>query len=509
MESQLTTVMALSALVVSVLVASKVVNVSESTTNIDQSSVVYVTGGLTKNTQADNETAITLDTNITDIQNAAYGAVYTLADGTYTGQTKTIVAKMPVDVYVQTGWGTMKLEADHSGGEHIVSLYWDGKRWEVSGGSTPSWHAITTKQREITDEAGIVRNPGAICTSSDGSVVHFSAAFAPQRVARKLYNSDTSTYDNATYTDVSADYTTAQQYCASSSSGSTVVFGAFLHSSGVGAVSVYKYTAGSSTPSSYGPLTPSDVTGGAAVGTSVDISADGTVVVAGAPLDDTGEGAVWTFEYNEAGDNYTQTGLKLVPIDATGSGVGSCVAMTPDAQTLVVFGYTHSSFEGGYWIFTRSSDGVGWDQQTNVTLPTGGEAGGGLGTSCGISNDASVIIGGATGTNGNVYVWRRNHGTAWEYTQDPAISYAGTTTMGLTLSSSGTGNTFSTNKNTVDLLLYRFDTSRRVWLDPVELTDGNLLGSSFQQAISVSNDGRTVAYSDDSGASSSSVYILH
>ena len=76
-------------------------------------------------------------------------------------------------------------------------------------------------------------------------------------------------------------------------------------------------------------LTASDEEGAAELGTSVALSADGTLALAGGPADDAGLGAAWTF--SSTGGAFSQQGPKLTGGGESGAGeFGRAVALAGD-----------------------------------------------------------------------------------------------------------------------------------------------------------------------------------
>jgi Ca2+-binding RTX toxin-like protein len=157
-------------------------------------------------------------------------------------------------------------------------------------------------------------------------------------------------------------------------------------------------------------------------GTSVASSADGNTALVGGPSDSGGVGAAWVF--TRSAGVWTQQGAKLTANDETGLGQfgnANGLALTADGNTAVIAGPGDSSFVGAAWVFTRSA-GV-WTQQ-GAKLTGSGETGPGqFGNSVASSSDASTVLIGGTGDNGDV-------GAAWVFVATPCANPTITGTPG-------------------------------------------------------------------------------
>jgi hypothetical protein len=146
-------------------------------------------------------------------------------------------------------------------------------------------------------------------------------------------------------------------------------------------------------------------------GKAVALSADGTILLASAPSDDKGHGAVWSFRHTSSGWVPVGEG-KITPSDENGVGYfGRGLALSPDGSTAVIGGPGDSSYRGAAWLFIRSP--AGWTEQTRVT---GAEALGAsrFGFEVAVSEGAeTVLIGGPrdSGDVGSVWVFGRTGST--------------------------------------------------------------------------------------------------
>jgi hypothetical protein len=194
---------------------------------------------------------------------------------------------------------------------------------------------------------------------------------------------------------------------------SVVLVGAPADNSNVGAVWVYANTDGWITQTS---LHPSDAIVASSFGTSVAISADGTVALVGGPTDDPNDGlapftigSAWVFTAASL-NSWSQT-AHLLPTDATNfARFGSAVSLSGDGKTALVGGEGDTSSTGAAWVFTN---GATWTQickeyaSENIARE--------FGHSVALSSDAGTeLMGGPFSASTN--------GAAWAFVPGPCVS---------------------------------------------------------------------------------------
>jgi hypothetical protein len=162
-------------------------------------------------------------------------------------------------------------------------------------------------------------------------------------------------------------------------------------------------------------------------GWSVAISADGNTAIVGGPSDQYTQangyafwiGAAWV--YTRSGEAWSQQGFKLVATDAVGGArLGTSVAISADGNTAVVGGPEDNSRVGAAWVFSRS--GVGWSQQGDKLVGTGAVGYARQGTSVAISADGTTAIVG--GPDDQVFVtpsYGLSVGAAWAFTRSGGV----------------------------------------------------------------------------------------
>ena len=156
-------------------------------------------------------------------------------------------------------------------------------------------------------------------------------------------------------------------------------------------------------------LAPNDGVGGDLFGESTATSTNGAVTVVGSP-EHNSSGAVYVF--TGAGSAATQT-AELTPSNPQADEqFGQTVAISGDGQTLVAAAPgaagAGASDEGAAFVFTNT--GGTWTQIATLSVP--GTAG--LGTSLAISTDASTIVLGSptsNNDNGEAFVFTKSGGT--------------------------------------------------------------------------------------------------
>jgi len=191
-------------------------------------------------------------------------------------------------------------------------------------------------------------------------------------------------------------------------------------------------------------LLGTDNAGIAESGRSVAISADGNTAIAGAPNDNTQQGAAWIYVRN--GKVWTQQGPKLVGKGNVGPAQqGRAVAISADGNTVIVGGYLDNGGTGAAWIFTRK-DNV-WTQQGEKLVGTGYDdfiLPVNMGYSVGMSADGNtVILGGPYDTypRGAAWIFGRK-GNIWSQQGEKLFEESSPTGgQGISVGLSADGNT--------------------------------------------------------------------
>ncbi len=157
------------------------------------------------------------------------------------------------------------------------------------------------------------------------------------------------------------------------------------------------------------PAAAAEEDGAAGLGSSVALSADGTLALAGGSGDDEGLGAAWSFSRTPAG--FAQQGPKLTGAGETGAAeFGYSVALAGDGAEALIGAPASDRREGAAVSFART--GSGWSEAGPLSVS--GEIGkGSFGKSVALSSDGATAIVG--GTSDNVL-----EGAAWTFF-DPAL----------------------------------------------------------------------------------------
>lgn len=204
---------------------------------------------------------------------------------------------------------------------------------------------------------------------------------------------------------------------ALSADGNTLAVGGPNDNGGVGAVWIF-VRSGSTWNQQGDPLVGTGNTGTSGQGTSVSLSADGNTLAVGAPKDNSTAGAVWIFYRSGTTWSQYSGGPKLLPSDMTGpvAQFGSSLALSANGTILVVGGpydnynSAFSSSTGAFWVFTYL-DSV-WLQYNNKTAgPNAGALFFSFGTGVAINADSSEIVASAPyyGSNhGAIFVYVKN-----------------------------------------------------------------------------------------------------
>ncbi len=158
------------------------------------------------------------------------------------------------------------------------------------------------------------------------------------------------------------------------------------------------------------------------LGTSVAVSGDGSTIVAGAPYENGGAGAVYVYVEPRGGwkDASVLPTNMLHAADSTGNdALDASVAIAAHGGTIVAGAPGWSSEQGAIYLFKRDQNGWGHTNPLGGVWANVGEAGGNsayggvFGQSVAISANADTIVVGApfeNGWQGGVCVFKRSHG---------------------------------------------------------------------------------------------------
>jgi hypothetical protein len=167
-------------------------------------------------------------------------------------------------------------------------------------------------------------------------------------------------------------------------------------------------------------LTGKGEVGPGRLGVSVALSSDGTTAVIGAPLDTNDAGAVWIFR--RSGSAWRAQGPRLRIKGVQGQAqFGSSVALSAKGSTVLVGAPVDGSDVGTAWVFRRS--GSAWRQQGGKLAPSGKPGTVQFGGSVALSGAGSTALIGGASDNGDVgkgaaWVFAR-HGNTWSQAGEP------------------------------------------------------------------------------------------
>ncbi len=137
---------------------------------------------------------------------------------------------------------------------------------------------------------------------------------------------------------------------ALSADGNTALAGGYADTSNTGAAWVFTQSGGVWTQVG-SKLVGTGAVGAAEQGISVTLSGDGSTAALGGNQDSSVNGAVWLF--TQSGGVWTQKGSKLFGSDNTGAAEqGTAVALSADGTTLIEGGPLDASGTGAAWVFT-------------------------------------------------------------------------------------------------------------------------------------------------------------
>jgi hypothetical protein len=266
-------------------------------------------------------------------------------------------------------------------------------------------------------------------------------------------------------------------------------------------------------------------------GGAVAVSADGSTLIVGAPMDGHGGyGSGAAYVYTRRGDRWTQQAFLKASNAGSDDQFGNAVAVSADGNTLAVAAVyedssatgvnskqndegTHES--GAVYVFSRAAGT--WTQQAYLKASnTGGdEDGDTFGFALALSGDGNTLAAGAptedssaTGINGDqrdnsatsagaIYVFARS-GSAWSQQAYVKSSTARANALfGYSLALDRTGGTLAAGAYDEDGgkgAIHMFTRSGTTWAEQARFQASNAeRGDSMGAATSISDDGATVA----------------
>ncbi|MBY0425109.1 MAG: hypothetical protein K2Q22_05685 [Cytophagales bacterium] len=230
-------------------------------------------------------------------------------------------------------------------------------------------------------------------------------------------------------------------------------------------------------------------------GMSVANSSDGTLIVCGAPSDNSGQGAVWTYSFT--GSNWIQVGNKLVGAGAVNTTYNTnfgSVSLSSSGKILAVGGPGDNSFVGATWVYTLS--GGNWVQMGNKIVGTGAKFNAHQGSSVKLSPDGSLLaIGGSSDNSqiGAVWIFTLSGGNWLQMgSKRVGIDQDGRSKMsqGSSLSISNSNDLLAVGAN--EGSVYFFSRSGSNWnqvYNPINISSINIQSSP---TVELSSDGKKI-----------------
>jgi len=391
---------------------------------------------------ADGDTALIGGTRDNGFAGAAW--VFTRSGSTWAQQGEKLTGTGAVG---QAEFGrSVALSAD--GGTALVG------GWSDNGNAGAAW-VFTRSGSAWTQQGGKLTGSGETGEGAFGTSVALSADGNTALVGGPRDNSEAGaawafTRASSTWTQQGGKLTGTGETggarlgesVALSADGNTALVGGPHDNSDVGAA--WAFTRSGSTWSQQGgKLTGSDETGAGEFGWSVALSDDGNTALIGGPEDDAATGGTWVL--TRSGGLWSQQGPKLTGGEEDNSEFGVLVSLSADGNTALVGGWNDDGRKGAAWVFTRS--GGGWSQQgPKLTAGSESESGAGFGTSVALSADGNTALIGAPGDDnrkGAAWIFTRT-GSTWTKqggkltAGDDAV---GNPWFGYTVALSGDGNT--------------------------------------------------------------------
>jgi hypothetical protein len=288
---------------------------------------------------------------------------------------------------------------------------------------------------------------------------------------------------------------------ALSNDGSTALIGGLADNEGVGAAWIFARSSGN-TWAQQAKLTAGGETGHGGFGSSVALSADGTTALIGAPKDHSSLGAAWVFKHE--GEAWVQQ-AKLAGGGETGSArFGARVALSADGSTGLIGGPNDNGEIGAGWVFRYSGETNAWIQQAKLTA--GEEIGHAhTGYAAALSEDGATALLGGYGDNSNLgAAWvftRSSEGETWtQQTKLTGGEEIGKAEFGESVALSGEGNETligGESDNSHAGAAWVFTRAGESWTQQAKLTAGDQIGRALfgNYSVALSQNGKTAMVS--------------
>jgi|GEM_PF-1409875 len=267
-------------------------------------------------------------------------------------------------------------------------------------------------------------------------------------------------------------------------------------------------------------LIAADGAGGDFLGSTVSISGNGDVIIAGAGNaavgGKAGQGSAYVFT-RTGGQSWTQAAKLIAADGAAGAAFGSVVAVSADGGSAAITSpaatINGKAGQGAVYIFDKT--GSNWSQTAKLTA-SDGVAGALMGLSVSISSDGAIVLTGAplaaVGPNANqgaAYIFTRT-GSSWSQTAKlTASDGAAGDSFGDSVSISADGTTALVGAGYATIggrlnqgAAYVFGKSGANWSQTAKLVaSGGSVNDTFGNSVAASLDGSTIII----GAPSSTV----
>ena len=217
---------------------------------------------------------------------------------------------------------------------------------------------------------------------------------------------------------------------ALSADGLTAVIGAPGDHSSRGAAWVFTFNGTAWQPA--GELAGAGEEGQGRFGASVAISADGQVILVGAPRSGGEHGAAWLFR--RSGSSWIAQGTALLPGAGNAARFGASTALSADGSTALIGARRSGEDAGAASVFAQGEHG--WSEQAAITGP--GQPEEEFGLAVALSPDGSTALISAPGyavNHGAAWLFRRS-GSTWGEAQEQLQSTSSTKAIGARFGSS-------------------------------------------------------------------------
>ena len=242
-------------------------------------------------------------------------------------------------------------------------------------------------------------------------------------------------------------------------------------------------------------------------GMSSSLSYDGKTALVAGYFNNSTRGGGWIWTYDEANDEYKETGDLSINGTTYGEYGQSC-ALSADGKIALIAGY-HNTSQGGAFVWTFDEDSNAWSMRQDLSKTSGSGGYYGMACACDASANTLLITGYNNQSSGCAYVFHRDKDSGlWSQTANLSKQLSGGPTgyYGHACALSADGKTalisgyYDTTKGSA--FVFTYDESTGTWTETADLSKPNSTNGRYGFRCDLSADGKIAlitGYNNTSG----------